>query len=41
MRRERHFTEEQVVAVWKQAQGGANVQGICRRHEIWEATFYK
>ena len=40
MPRKRH-TEEQIIAVLKDAQAGASVQDLCRRHGISDATFYK
>ena len=40
MTRTRH-TEEQIIAVLKDAQGGVSVQDLCRQHGISDATFYK
>jgi putative transposase len=40
MTRIRH-TEEQIIAVLKDAQAGAIVSDLCRKHGISEATFYK
>ena len=40
MTRKRH-TEEQIIAVRKDAQAGACVQDLCRKHGISDATFYK
>jgi putative transposase len=40
MTRKRH-TEEQIIAVLKDAQGGTGIQELCRRHGISDATFYK
>ena len=40
MTRKRH-TEEQIIAVLKDAQAGASVQDLCRKHGISDATFYK
>jgi len=37
MTRKRH-TEEQIIAVLKDAQAGVSVQELCRKHD---ATFYK
>ena len=34
-------TEEQIIAVLKDAQAGVSVQGLCRKHGISDATFYK
>jgi putative transposase len=39
MTRKRH-TEEPIVAVLKDAQGGVGVQELCRKHGISYATFY-
>lgn len=41
MMKETHFTEEQIVAVLKEAEAGVSIEDICRKHEISEATFYK
>ena len=35
------FTEAQVCAILKQAEGGLTVDAICREHGISSATFYK
>lgn len=35
------FTDSQIVAVLKQAEGGAPVSALCREHGISSATFYK
>ena len=40
MTRRRH-TEEQIIAVLKDAQAGIGVQELCRKHGISDATFYK
>ena len=40
MTRKRH-TEEQIIAVLKDAQAGTSVQDLCRKHGISDATFYK
>lgn len=40
MTRKRH-TEEQIIAVHKDAQSGIGVQEPCRKHGISDATFYK
>jgi putative transposase len=40
MTRKRH-TEEQIIAVLKDAQAGVGVQELCRKHGISDATFYK
>ena len=39
MTRKRH-TEEQFIAVLKDAQAGISVQELCRKHGISDATFY-
>ena len=38
--RKRHAVE-QIIAVLKDAQAGISVQGLCRKHGISDATFYK
>lgn len=40
MARIRH-TEEQIIAVLKEAQAGLSVPALCRKHGISDATFYK
>lgn len=39
MTRKRH-TEEQIIAVLKDAQAGIGVHELCRKHGISDATFY-
>jgi len=34
------FSEEQIIEVLKEAEGGAKVTELCRRHGISDATFY-
>ena len=36
----KRFSEEQVIAVLKEAEAGAKTKDLCRRHGISEATFY-
>ena len=40
MRRSR-FSEEQVIAILKEQEGGVATADVCRRHGISAATFYK
>jgi len=35
------FTESQIIAILKQAEGGAPVPELCREHGMSSATFYK
>ncbi|MBB3137869.1 putative transposase, partial [Rhizobium pisi] len=35
------FTEAQIMAVLRQAEGGAPVPELCREHGISSASFYK
>lgn len=35
------FSEEQIVAVLKEAEAGVKVKDLCRKHGISDATFYK
>jgi putative transposase len=39
MKRKR-FKEEQIIAVLKEAEAGAKVLDLCRKHGISDATFY-
>ena len=39
MPRKRH-TEEQIIAVLKEAESGMKTMDICRKHGISDATFY-
>ncbi len=34
------FTESQIVSILKEAEAGAKVKEICRRHGISDATYY-
>ncbi len=34
------FTESQIVSILKEAEAGAKVREICRRHGISDATYY-
>jgi putative transposase len=35
------YTEEQIIAVLKEANAGIKVQDLCRKHGISDVTFYK
>ena len=35
------FTDSQIVAILKEADGGMKVQDICRKHGISSPTYYK
>ena len=35
------FSEEQIIGILREHEAGAKVPGICRRHGISDATFYK
>ena len=34
------FSEEQIIAILREAEGGGKVTELCRRHGISDATFY-
>ena len=36
----KRYTEEQIIAVLKEAQSGLNIMELCRKHGISDATFY-
>jgi putative transposase len=35
------FTEEQIIGILKEADAGAQITELCRRHGITETTFYR
>jgi putative transposase len=39
MKRSR-FTEHQIISILKEADAGAKIKGVCRRHGISDATYY-
>jgi putative transposase len=39
--RGKRFSEEQVIAVLKEAEAGAKTADLCRRHGVSEQTFYR
>jgi putative transposase len=38
--KKKRFSEEQIIAVLKEAESGAKVLDLCRKHGISDATFY-
>jgi putative transposase len=38
--KKKRFSEEQIIAVLKEAEAGAKTKELCRRHGISEPTFY-
>jgi putative transposase len=36
----KRFSEDQIIAVLREAEAGAKTKELCRRHGISEATFY-
>jgi putative transposase len=39
--KKRRFTEEQIIAILKEAEAGAEIRSLSRRHGITEQTFYR
>ena len=37
----KRFTEEQIIAVLKEADAGMKTADVCRKHNVSDATFYK
>ncbi len=37
----KRFTEEQIIGVLKEAEAGAKVPELCRKHGVAEVTFYR
>ena len=35
------FTEEQIIAIFREQESGMKTPDVCRQHGISEATFYK
>ena len=40
MKRSR-FTEEQIIAILREQEGGSSTADVCRKHGVSSATFYK
>jgi putative transposase len=36
----KHFTEEQIIGILKEAEAGLKVGELCRKHGISDATYY-
>lgn len=35
------FTEEQIINILKEAEAGAKIADLCRRHSVSDATYYR
>ena len=39
--RKSRFSEEQIIAILREQEGGQATKDVCRRHGVSQATFYK
>jgi hypothetical protein len=39
MKQKRHTTEE-IIRILRQAEGGKNVEGVCREHNVTATSYY-
>lgn len=37
----RKFSEEQIIAVLREAETGASIADLCRKHNVSDATYYR
>lgn len=37
----RKFSEEQIIAVLREAETGTNIADLCRKHNVSDATYYR
>ena len=39
--KKKRFTEEQIIRILQEADGGMSARDVCRKHDVSEQTFYR